>query len=89
MESVVIFFSKEVLKYTFSKVKSKFNKEHIEPFMIKSKRISTFHYSDTKINNNRLRLSIDYENDYDYVAGITNYLFKKKELTFQQKTYLL
>ena len=81
-------FSKEVLKYTFSKVKSKFNKEHIEPFMIKSKRIPTFHYSDTKINNNRLRLSIDYENDYDYVAGITNYLFKKKGINFSTKDIL-
>ena len=78
-------FTKEVLKYTYLKVKSKFDKEHIEPFMLRSKKISTFHYNEKKINNKKLRLSIDHKNDYDYVHGITNYLFKKYRYRFSTK----
>ena len=40
-------------------------------------KISTFHYNEKKINNKKIRLSVDYKNDYDYVHGIANYLFKK------------
>ena len=78
-------FTKEVLKYTYLNVKSKLDKEHVETFMLRSKKISTFHYNEKKINNKKIRLSVDYKNDYDYVHGIANYLFKKYRYKFSTK----
>ncbi len=78
-------FTKEVLKYTYLNVKSKLDKEHVESFMLRSKKISTFHYNEKKINNKKIRLSVDYKNDYDYVHGIANYLFKKYRYKFSTK----
>lgn len=77
-------FDFESLKYIYKKFHlNKFSNEHVEPKMLESKKVKTLYYkADSKEKLPNLNLSIDNYWNYEYVKGLTNYLFKKYKFNF-------
>ena len=81
-------FSFEALSYIYKKYKNDLNTiEHVEPKMLSSKKINTYFYktNDPKMHLPHLNLSIDNIWNYDYVKGLSQYLFNKYNFNFSLK----
>lgn len=77
-------FTREVLFKTMrNSINNKNWLEHVEPYMLKSKSIKTYYYKgSTSHYFPDLRLSVDFQKDYEYVKPLAQFLYNKKGLNF-------
>ena len=71
-------FSFKILKFAHKNVKTKFDKEHVTPFIRRLKNIVKTNVRDEN-NNSKLRLTVDYYEDYQTIQKI----LKKSRLNFK------
>ena len=72
-------FNFHTLKLAYKKAKSKFDKEHVTPFILKNKKLFKLKKinSKKKYTINNLRLTLDYIEDYYLIKKIYDELYKK------------
>ena len=73
-------FSKKILKDSYLKAKSQFDKEHVTPYMIRNTK-NKFNLKN-KIDLSKIRLTVDEEQDFILIKKIIKKL-KKKNITLQ------
>ena len=76
-------FSYKVLEDTYNNVESNFDKEHVCPYMIRNFMTEEYiipnieHY--VNIDFSKLHLSLDTQEDYEFISKIYGYLYKKNQ----------
>ena len=81
-------FNFETLHYIYEKYKNdKITLEHVEPRMLSSKKIKTYFFKtdDPRMHLPNLNLSIDNYWNYEYVKGLSQYLYNKYNYQFSIK----
>ena len=62
-------FTPNILTKAYKEAKTKFDKEHVTPFMIRNKKIKKLNIK-SEINNSKYRLCLDEEKDYELISII-------------------